>query len=224
MTPELHQALGRTPERPAEPKPARPRPRHELEQFELDPELVKNPARMNYALLLALLQRNDGEVTLTKRDLEVDEEHLNVLFALSLDGTRLNVSVVSTDSGIIRSPEAKWAPSQSQTPPYLSPPLPDAADREALEALRQLNQPVRAGLAGSEALRVVEMPQPAPRGSTPPGPAAKPSETPGYVFPFETGSSPTTATTNLQSLQAELAKDQKVALEQQQAAARVEGG
>jgi hypothetical protein len=46
---------------------------------------------------------------------------------------------------------------------------------------------------------------------------------PKYVFPFETGLTPTTAGRNLEYLESELRKDRTVATEESQAAAKLEG-
>lgn len=206
-------------------RPRTPRRRSERPAIELDHEFSRSPEKMNYALLLALLLRAGGVVKLTQADLERAADEQNILFALSPDATYLEVSVVSTESGIIRSPEAKWAPNQTQ-PIYAAPPLPG----EALQALEQLaTQPQYTSGANPqlEPSKLVQMPPPQQHQQIPPGPPAptgaageKPA---GYVFPFETGQSPQTASRNLESLQSELAKDRQVALQESQAASKVEG-
>lgn len=229
MNEELRKAL----EGGAARRSGRGRRRTEHEPIELDPAYLHNPEQMNYALLLALLLREGGVVKLTQRDLErADDEH-NILFALSLDGKLLEVSVVSTESGIIRHPEAKWA--QSQIPNYSPPPRPGAiAERIGLPPYADESPNGNAGLAPAslDPGRLVQMPSPQELRipGTPPEARrqAQPGETggggpPGYVFPFETGQSPQSATMNLDSLQSELAKDRMLALEQQRAAAKVEG-
>jgi len=199
--------------------------RIEQDPIELDPAYLQDPQKMNYALLLALLLREGGVVKLAQRDLErADDEH-SILFALSLDGKQLEVSAINTESGIIRSPEAKWATSQIH---YAPPPRPGVADppQFAVDSTQTQNPASQSFLPP----RVVEMPAPQEiRPGTPPAPQRHQGETaaagqPGYVFPFETGQSPQSATMNLDTLQSELAKDRMLAQEQQRAIAKVEGG
>lgn len=228
MNDELRQALqarARAPRRPS-------RRRADQEPITLDPDYLTDPAKMNYALLLALLLREKGEVALTAADLERTDDSFNILFALSLDGKQLVVSVVSTESGIIRSPEAKWA--QNQTlPPYAPPPLPGAVDPQQLAGVdpRQFaaaSQSFLPHALPANDQRVVTMPTPTPPGTTPPraqtADAAAAGQAPGYVFPFDVGTAPATAgPTNLDSLQVELQKDQRLAMEERAAAAKLEG-
>jgi hypothetical protein len=224
MFDELRQALDdRKPDKPT--RQARPsRRRAESEPIDLDPEFLRSPDKMNYALLLALLLREGGVVRLSATDLERTGDEQHILFALSLDGKWLEVSVVSNASGIIRPPEAKWAPNQNPAP-YAPPPRPGLIEfnpEQALAALEAASpQPVQTQPRGDPA-RIVEMPQSPPRfQGTPPAPqqpAAAAAGT-GYVFPFETGQSPM----NLDALQSELQKDRTVELEQSRAAQRLEG-
>jgi hypothetical protein len=208
------------------------RRRADQEPITLDPEYLTDPAKMNYALLLALLLREKGEVALTQADLERTDDAYNILFALALDGKQLVVSVVSTESGIIRSPEVKWAQNQNQIPPYAPPPLPGADDPHQLAGV----DPKQFAAASQSFLphalpthqpRVVEMPTPAPPGTTPPraptGDAAAVGQ-PGYVFPFDVGMAPqTSGPMNLDNLQVELQRDQRLAMEERAAAAKLEG-
>jgi hypothetical protein len=207
------------------------RRRADQEPIQLDPGYLTDPAKMNYALLLALLLREKGEVALTAADLERTDDAYNILFALSLDGKQLVVSVVSTESGIIRSPEAKWA--QNQTlPTYAPPPLPGADDPQQLAGVdpRQFaaaSQSFLPHALPTNDQRVVTMPTPAPPGTTPPraptGDAAAVGQ-PGYVFPFDVGTAPQSAgPMNLDNLQVELQRDQRLAMEERAAAAKLEG-
>ena len=102
--------------RPRKRRPAAPPP----EPVQLDPEFVNNPQRMQYALLLALLLRQkNGSATFAQRDLAHTDTDYNILFARTLDGRGLEVTVVSSESGIIRSPEKereveKWKREQEE--------------------------------------------------------------------------------------------------------------
>lgn len=214
------------------PIPPRRRRRNEPEPVDIDRAYLANLPKMNFALLLALLMRErTGQVTLKQRDLQrADDEQHSILFALSLDGTELKVSVVSTESGIIRSPEATlWAQTENaarlqpattyQTPP---PPPPEPTAEELRQQAagivedwqRALNNAGLPQPADQQPRSLVEMPNP-----------AKP-KSPEMLFPFEVGTSPQTAhqVTNLSQIQTELAKDQKIEQQEQEAAARVGAG
>ena len=103
---------------------ARPRKRRPAafppEPIQLDPDFVHNPQRMQYALLLALLLRQkNGSATFAQKDLAHTDTDYNILFARTLDGRGLEVTVVSSASGIIRSPEKereveKWKKEQEE--------------------------------------------------------------------------------------------------------------
>lgn len=208
------------------------RRRNGPEPVNLDVAAIRNLPKMNFALLLALLMREPGgRVLLKQRDLDAaDDERLNILFALTLDGKALEVSLVSTQSGIIRSPEANaWAqasdiqqqpaaaqPQQIVLPPtYNSPPLPPADEAAAREQAQEIVRNWQQSEAGGEAARIVEMPNPQ-QGSR---------KAPEMVFPFQVGSSPQDARqVNLSELQTELAKDRQIQQQEQQANARAEGG
>jgi hypothetical protein len=75
---------------------------------------------MQYSLLLALLLRQrNGSATFSQKDLAHTDTDYNILFARTLDGKSLEVTVVSSESGIIRSPakerEAeKWRREQEE--------------------------------------------------------------------------------------------------------------
>jgi hypothetical protein len=85
------------------------------EPIRLDPRFVADPERMQYALLLALLLRQNGRATFSKKDMEYDDAEYNIVYTRSLDGQHLEVNVVSAESGIIRSPERakQWQTEQS---------------------------------------------------------------------------------------------------------------
>ena len=191
------------------------------EPMQLDPEFINNPQRMQYALLLALLLRQkDGSATFTQKDMDHNDTDYNVLFARTLDGKGLEVTVVSSESGIIRSPEkereaAKWRQRQEEEdirtltfqtlpPPPPSSDHPTYGDHPAAAMLRlQGMDPTLAGMAqpganpnGGFALSQLpqEQPQPATvvQMPTPKASATADGSTP-YHFPFQVGESPATA-------------------------------
>lgn len=205
------------------------RRRNGPEPVSLDVAAIRNLPKMNFALLLALLMREPGgRVLLKQRDLDAaDDERLNILFALALDGKALEVSLVSTQSGIIRSPEAQaWAqpgevpnqqPAATQQiapPSYQSPPLPPADEASARQQAQEITREWQQA-AGGEAGRIVEMPNPQPASRKPPE----------AIFPFQVGTSPQDAKqVNLSDLQTELQKDRQIQEQEQRANARAEGG
>lgn len=97
--------------------PARKRRRmpEKLPPIELDPSFVHRPERMQYALLLALLLRQHGTARFSAKDMEHVDTDYNILFARTLDGQHLEVTVVSAESGIIRSPEKQKQEEQWHT-------------------------------------------------------------------------------------------------------------
>jgi hypothetical protein len=213
--------------------------------MKLDDVYIQNIPKMNFALLLVMLMRENGKVTLTQEDMDLaDDERHNICFALSLDGTALEVSVVSAQSGIIRSPEATaWAqPNQHQTfapqgadplshlanqgtqynPP---PPAPELSEEEQrrlqalsiVESWQQQNLSPAAGGDGGP-------PQPEP-GTQPNRIVEMPAkQTPEKVFPFQVGTSPQDARqVNLSEMQSQmLRKDHEIAEQEAAAAERVE--
>jgi hypothetical protein len=214
--------------------------------MKLDEMYIQNIPKMNFALLLVMLMRENGKVTLTQEDMDLaDDERHNICFALSLDGTALEVSVVSAQSGIIRSPEATaWAQPNQQTqaphpganqfqPPSMQyqppPPPPELSEEEArrLQALNivegwQRSQFPAAGADGGQ-------PRPELESSQPPNrivemPAAKQTPAMEKVFPFQVGTSPQDARqVNLSEMQNQLLrKDHEIAQEEAAAAERVE--
>lgn len=226
----------------------RPRRRREPPpDLEIDPAIIANLPKMNFALLLVMLMRErNGRVTLTQADLDAaDDERLNVCFALSLDNKALEVFVVSRQSGIIRSPEATaWTYPQSEqinipatireAVPYSPsplpvhqysppPPPPDNEEARRMEAQKIVqtwqNLSPEAGGDGAS---------PPPEQGSQAGsrivemPGKQPPE---KVFPFQVGSSPADAReVPLSQLQSQLLrKDHEIATQEAAAAARVEG-
>jgi hypothetical protein len=72
---------------------------------ELSDDLMQSPLKMQYALLLALLLRSKGTAKFSAKDLETVDSDYNIVFARTLDGRSLEVTVVSSTSGILKSPE-----------------------------------------------------------------------------------------------------------------------
>lgn len=101
-----------------------------LRDIDIESTLLNDPQRMNYILLLALLSARNGEAAFNQEQLEVDESAYNIVFARSLDGKKLVVSIVSAQSGILSAPGkvgdkmSQWQPSTPLTPQ----PLPGAGD------------------------------------------------------------------------------------------------
>lgn len=207
--------------------------------MEIDGAVIGNLSKMCFELLLVMLMRENGRVTLTQTELDsVDDERHNICFALSLDNKTLEVFIVNRQSGIIRSPEANaWAqpnavalqpqpgtpqhePQTILTPPaYSAPPPPPVLDEAALREQAQsiVQDWQRRGIDGTgsqpEGTRIVEMPNPQAK-----------AKTQEMVFPFQVGMSPQDAhQVNLSDFQNQLTKDREIAAQEQAAAARVEG-
>jgi hypothetical protein len=200
---------------------------------------------MNFELLLVLLMRENGKVTLSQADLDAaDDERHNICFALSLDNKALEVFVVSRQSGIIRSPEATaWAqpnphqqailaPQPGANQPlslatqYSPPPLPpvDEAEQRRQEALNIVESWRQQGLSPAASGDGAQ-PQPEPQSPQPNRIVEMPAKQgPEKVFPFQVGSSPQDAKeVSLSDIQNRLLKkDHEIAQEEAAAAARVE--
>lgn len=92
-------------------------PKKDEPEVEIDHELLDHPAKMNYILLLALLNKNKGHIEFRQEDIEINDEDYNVVFAKSLDGKRIVVSIVSVQSGILKTPHKEqqtWEPQSNQ--------------------------------------------------------------------------------------------------------------
>lgn len=200
--------------------------------LELDPEFVNNPQRMQYALLLALLLRARGTARFIQSDMSHQDTDYNILFARTLDGRALEVTVVSAESGIIRSPERekdRWQPKDKdqdaaaeRTSTYV--PLPGASETENAAAIfSQLhNMGLTLDSTPSQATTapqgtVVQFPIDHPPAT--PNPATPADGSAPYHFPFQTGDRPETAgDLNLSALQARLVQ-RDLQLEAEEAAA-----
>jgi hypothetical protein len=188
------------------------------EPIELDPAFVNNPGRLQYAFLLALLFRCGGTAKFSKLDMDLNDTDYNILFARTLDGKMLEVTVVSSESGIIRSSEAPlWQAGQTPTPEQYVP-LPAGYPAQELLDLhnRPAPSPAPAQAEAQQGATVLPMPAPPPAEATP-----KP-----YVFPFQSGNSPADAgPVDLDALTAQvMGKDRRIAQEEREAASRVERG
>lgn len=223
----------------AAPAPARSRRARKAAEpvRDIDPRYLNNEDEMQYALLLALLLQRNGTVRLSAEDLALADTDYNIVFARTRDGRFLEVTAVSAQSGIIRSPEKRkeaqqWnaAAKAPEPPPPSYVPLPEMVTGrgEVLEMetprifptqqfVPRTNPPaetmqdqVRGGVAGAVLPRTD--PAETKDGSTP------------YRFPFEVGTAPSSAQkVDLSAASRRLLeKDQQIAIEQQTAAARVE--
>jgi hypothetical protein len=223
---------------PALPKKKR-RQAQPIVPLELDPEFVNNPQRMQYALLLALLLRARGTARFTQADMSHQDTDYNILFARTLDGRCLEVTVVSAESGIIRSPEKEKEKWQSRdkdqdaaggrTSTYVPPPGASETENAAAIFSQLHNTPLNWALPPSATTDPA-----APQGTVVQFPIDHPAPTPNpttpadgsvpYHFPFQTGDRPETAgELNLSVLQTRLMqRDQQVAAEEAAAIERME--
>jgi hypothetical protein len=150
------------------------------EPLQLDPEFVNSPDRMQYALLLALLLRQkNGTTTFSQKDLDHTDTEYNILFARTLDGRGLEVTVVSSESGIIRSPAKQKEVEQWQKDQ-------DMRRAEAM-AYQPLPPPSKNFLMNSTFVPGAVLGQPA-TGENPGG--GVPRETAGFPVQFPPGANP----------------------------------
>lgn len=212
------------------------RARSAADPIQIDPTFVSNPARMQYALLLALLLRSRGTARFTAKDMMHVDTDYNVVFARSLDGQFLEVTVVSAESGIIRSPEAEmelWkrkALQDAETAAYSQ--LPAAPAVEHYPSVAPNPNPATMGMMGTnEPTAQQQQPvqpifQTSPDQRTlPTGTLTRETQSRVYQNPFEVGDSPQNARVDLSAYAAKLAsQDQSIAAGQDAAIARVERG
>lgn len=160
----------------------------DLPDVEVPPELIANPASMNYVLLLALLMQHDGVAELTSKQLEVDESQYNIVYSRTLDNKKVVVQIVSAQSGILKSPtgDGKMGEWDSR-PTYQEPPQP-AGDvtRPVLTREEMLNVAAPMELSPQERFL-----QAGAAAQAPPVDGAKAAN----PFPFEIGDRPTNTTT-----------------------------
>jgi hypothetical protein len=181
---------------------------------EIPHELLNDAPRMKYALLLALLLRQNGTVKFSGKDLQAVDTDYNIVFARTLDGRALEVTVVSATSGILKSPEnmkgdAQWSKDvQTFTQPIYNPP---PSPMETAQAIVSGTSPIAT---------VLQMPQ---HGDSPTIP--RDGSAP-FQFPFEVGDRPATAGPIDLNLAAQtlLVKDRLIAQQEQEAIARQEQG
>ena len=218
---------------------------------ELDPQYVANPERMQYALLLALLLRQKGTAKFSAKDMEYVDTDYNILFARTLDGQHLEVTVVSAQSGIIRSPERErqqevWRLKEEAARTLTYPNIPPAPSTEhpaaALFTLQGMDpnqiyagfppQPVRPFDPDQMAQKAQAGLAPAsiqPQGQVVPFPVDQQKNPDGsapYHFPFQTGDRPETAgPVNLDHLHQQLLqRDQEIQQQEAEAIERQERG
>ena len=219
--------------------------------MELDPQYVANPERMQYALLLALLLRQKGTAKFSAKDMEYVDTDYNILFARTLDGQHLEVTVVSAQSGIIRSPERErqqevWRLKEEAARTLTYPNIPPAPSTEhpaaALFTLQGMDpnqiyagfppQPVRPFDPNQMAQKAQAGLAPAsiqPQGQVVPFPVDQQKNPDGsapYHFPFQTGDRPETAgPVNLDHLHQQLLqRDQEIQQQEAEAIERQERG
>jgi hypothetical protein len=166
------------------PAPRRRRPAaFPPEPLQLDPEFVNNPQRMQYALLLALLLRQkNGSATFAQKDMAHTDTDYNILFARTLDGKGLEVTVVSSESGIIRSPAKEREAEQWRKVQE------DLERKMMMTAFQPLPQPSMPSLMSSMYRPGDANPVPQVTGSSPGG--GLPRGTDGFPIQFQPGANP----------------------------------
>jgi hypothetical protein len=127
-------------------RPRKRKPPDPQEPISLDPAYVMQPERMQYALLLALLLRQNATAKFSKKDMDHVDTDYNILFARTLDGQHLEVTVVSAESGIIRSPENQKQVEQWQH------------EKEQQEASKAIYQPLPPSPPLPEGMPQVQLP------------------------------------------------------------------
>lgn len=191
----------------------------QLEPLDIDGDLLDNPERMNFVLLLAMLAKSDGKAEFSKAELDIEEGDFNIMFAKSIDGKKVIVSIVSVQSGILKAPAARKenAAWQEETPDYqkarrLLPPDPTEPGGAGL-----LKMPSTADMMGvtAEATPQEMFLQQAQ--------AEQKAKLSGTTLPFQIGSSPQTAgPVDLGAYSRSEQKSQQIAMEEAEIAARVE--
>lgn len=227
-------------EAPATP-PRRRRQAEPTPPIELDPQFIHNPERMQYALLLALLLRLRGTARFSAKDMAPVDTDYNILFARTLDGKFLEVTVVSAESGIIRSPEnakeaMQWIEksivdsNNISYQPLPQPPQPSQTSPAA--ELYQLHGMDPNMWTSSPSVPTIPTPSETKVMSFPTEPAKNARSSPiqpadgsvPFQFPFQTGDRPETAEKpDLAAWQAKLLhQDRQLAAEEQAAIERQE--
>jgi len=223
-SPTQEEAAAETTPATAEPTTETPtrrrRTREELEQVEISPDLLANPNRMNYVLLLALLAKQNGEVNLTQKELDVDEGAYNIFFAKTLKGDKINVSVVSAQSSILKAPgtereAALWGRERQEFQPL--PEVPPGTMIELSDGTKGRVYPMD---TPKEDLLAAASPSLSPQERYLQQGAAEKEK---MQMPFETGNSPgDTKPFDLGALTRESQRSLEIAGQEQEAAARVE--
>jgi len=92
----------------APPRRAR-KPKAEEPEIHISEELMSNPDKLNFVLLAALLAKSKKPVLFSQDDLDIDDGAVNIVFAKTSDNKNVVVQLVSSESGIIKTPEKKGA-------------------------------------------------------------------------------------------------------------------
>jgi hypothetical protein len=199
----------------------------EMPEVDIDQELLENPGRMNYVLLLALLSKLDGRAEFGAKDLDIADDEFNVVFAKSLDRKKMVVSIVSAQSGILKSPAVErgnqWTTSQPYNPP---PTLSDMEEHWTRTGRPNVAEDAH---ASPKDMLSAALPEPTPQerflqaAAQEEKAAAEKAEV-AHPFPFEVGDRPQTATAvDLGAYAAQQVRMSNQVEEDQQAAAeRVE--
>jgi hypothetical protein len=173
--------------------------------LEIPQEFLNDSDRMLYILILGLLAKMGGTVRLTAKDLEKADDDCNVIYSVTASGKALEVTAVPPQSGILRSPTKRKVAETVRLPDqivYQPLPIPGRLpDAYTPEQIARLEDTLHNG-----------------------GFIKDSQDKPKIVFPFETGNRPedTRPLTLNDSAQKLLQRDQQVAAEQAEAAARVE--
>lgn len=201
-------------------------PKPELRNVEIPDQLLHDPQRMIYTLLLALLSQADGEVAFTEDQLDFDDTQYNVVFARTLDNKKLIVNVVSNQSGILRTPGAgqdtvrTWSPQLEKE--YFPPPA--AEERGATPISREAMLSAGAPMTAQDKFLLAASQEGGAPLVTPPA-ATQPAGTERLPqsFQFETGDRPETARpVDLGAMAQQATRSVEVEASQAEIAARVE--
>lgn len=205
-----------------------------MPDVDIPADLLSNPDKMNYVLLLAILSKMDGRVEFTSAQLDVDDSAYSIVFAKSLDGKKVVVSVVSAQSGILKTPTGDQGTIPAGTQGGYRPP-PTLAEMEEFwathpqrsvaegqgESLPSREEMLKAARAEPTAQDKFLQQGAAAQAETQESPADDRVPNP---FPFEVGDRPATArTVDLGAYAAtQLHRSEQVAQEELSAAERVE--
>ena len=176
----------------------------DMPEVDIPAELLQNPDKMNYVLLLAILSKMDGRVEFTAAQLDVDDSQYSIVFAKSLDGKKVVVSVVSAQSGILKTPTGDQGtiPAGAQGGYRPPPTLAELEEHWATHPQRSVAEGQAESLPSRAEMLGAARPEPTPQekflqqaaaeqGTQAPEPPAD-GRAPN-PFPFEVGDRPATA-------------------------------